>query len=308
MLIAVTLLKRLKHNILLRKKEASYFVALFIVLWLSGFTLWAVSLCIYGFFNFLSPKKSGVKPLSLKEIPYAYYRGHILNRKYLRIKYFWKFNFIKAYKKLPASQRIWQLPLLLVISFYNALSTRYIFISTVYYARCGIFFFIYGNIWGLYLMFGLFLPLLIVTFLCGRPYISTRLSETYGKNTLKKLGFNILKQFATVHGIRVGGTLAVGVVGIGGYEQGNTKLCDRIADARDAADLRSYHAACAARKAAINGNPDIDLATLGPEPQFPSFAESLKRREEIHQKRVLPDIFSFIRIIDPKCKTPPGPS
>ena len=120
-----------------------------------------------------------------------YYKSYVYNKKYLRIKYFWKHNFYKAYRKLPISQRIWHLPLLLVISFYNALSTKYLFISTIFYVRCGIFFFIYGNIWGLYLIFAYFLTLVFLTLLCGRPFIADTLNKTYGKTTMKKLIFGL---------------------------------------------------------------------------------------------------------------------
>ena len=85
----------------------------------------------------------------------------------------------------------------------------------------------------------------------------------------------MLKYFVSLHGPRVAGTLVTGVVGVGGYEQANTKLADSVADSRDAADWRSYQKHIYGRVEAGR----LGHHNLGPEPQCPSYEANHRRRE-----------------------------
>lgn len=147
-----------------------------------------------------------------------------LNRTYLRIRYFWKYNFSKSYKKVKWYHLIWQVPFIVLISVYNALSTRYDFISTVYLGRALLLLIIFQDKFGFYLLLLFFIPLLNLTILVLLPPISNSLKISYGENTLKKLGFNHFGKFGQYHGVKVAKLFFAVAGGTGAYEVSNFHL------------------------------------------------------------------------------------
>ena len=194
---------KLKKGVITNKKEFLFFLIVILFFLYVKFYIWSFGLVIYGIVFFSS--KTSSKPISFAQNLVIIYKQNVLNRKYLRIKHFWKHNFKNAFKNLKFSQLIWQLPLILSISFYNAISTRYMFITTIFYARCSIIIFVLENPKGWFIILAYFLPLVFITQLCGMRFISDSLNKTYGKTTMKKLGFNMLNAFLYGHGAKMGG-------------------------------------------------------------------------------------------------------
>lgn len=157
------------------------------VFWYFGvfpFIFW-ISICLFSIVCF--------KELFFKDNLKLTYKKAILNRQYLRIIHFWKNNFKKSYYKVPIYNLFWHIPLLIIMSFYNGVSTRYKFLASIYYLICGLYY-VYTSTCSILLLVILIMiflmPLIFITFFCKLPLISRSLKSAYGNNALNKLNFN----------------------------------------------------------------------------------------------------------------------
>lgn len=147
----------------------------------------AFSIFVIGLFYFASLAE---KPsMSLSKGIEEYFKSIYINREYLRLKYFWKGDFRNSYGRVKWYHLVWQVPVILIMTFYTASRTRYDIISRVYITYACALLILGGSIKGLYLIVGFFIPLLFVTFLAIFPPVVYSLKHSYGPLTLKKLGF-----------------------------------------------------------------------------------------------------------------------
>lgn len=285
-------LEKLKIGIM--RKKIHFFIFLIFSFFLlkeqlfSIFFIFFICACFY----FSSPIDGDT--LSYSDTIRLRFKRAYLNRKYLRIKRFWRYDFKKAYKAVKWYNLIWQFPLIVLISFYNAISTRYEALSTIYYIRCSLLIFVFQNSLGWVLLLSFFLPLVFISFLCAIPYIGDSLNHTYGKNTLKKLGFNIFNSTLKTQGPKVLGALAVTAAGCGFYEYLNHELTWVIIRKSEAHLLKSYDDAYTHwEDCRMHGRDN-----LGSAPSYPSEAQFNVIREKHIKDRPLPSLPQLFKVVN----------
>jgi len=140
--------------------------------------------CGFIFFDYSQEK---IKPIPNNN-NYVHYFSKIFcedNITYTNIVDFWKVNY-KQRKSTNKFNLIWELPTLVVGSFYTLIRTRFLFLQNLFLIRATYLIFL-GNYFWLCFYLG---PMLLLTLFFSVPQVKSYFLVNYGEDGLKKLGWN----------------------------------------------------------------------------------------------------------------------